>query len=120
MHTAEVDGLRADIEKKAKDAKPPTGPLTADEVKSLVPPSIAPKTENWAVGAGTVKEVKGVLVAENNGGSYWLVSKNPLPDDFQMTIRCGVEFFKGRQVLQPSQKNVLRMLCVRFVTVKAP
>ena len=116
MHAAEIADLKADIEKKAKGVNPPAGPLTAAEVKALVPPSIAPKAENWTVGAGTVKEVKGVLVAENNGGSYWLVSKEPLPDDFQMTIRCGVEFFKGQQALQPSQKNVLRMLCVRFAT----
>ncbi len=33
-----------------------------------------------------------------------------------MTIRCAVEFFKGKQVLQPSQRNILRMLCVRFAT----
>ncbi|QJW98557.1 S1C family serine protease [Frigoriglobus tundricola] len=116
MHAAEIAGLKADVEKKAKDAAPPAGPLTAIEVKALIPPAIAPTTDNWTVGAGTVKEKKGVLVAENEGGSYWLVSKDPLPDDFQMTIRCGVEFFKGRQVLQPSQKDVLRMLCVRFAT----
>jgi serine protease Do len=116
MHAAEIDNLKADTEKKAKDAKPPAGPLTAAEVKALVPPSIAPKAANWTVGAGTVKEVKGALVAENEGGQYWLVSKDPLPEDFQMTIQCGVEFFKGKQVLQPSQKSVLRMLCVRFAT----
>lgn len=116
MHAAEIENLKGDIEKKAKDAKPPAGPLTAAEVKALIPPSIAPKTDNWAIGAGTAKEVKGMLVVENNGGTYWLVSKDVLPDDFQMSIRCGVEFLQGRQVLQPSQKNVLRMLCVRFAT----
>jgi hypothetical protein len=45
-----------------------------------------------------------------------LVSKDQLPEDFQLVVPCRVEFFKGRQVIYESQRSILRMLCVRFGT----
>jgi serine protease Do len=89
------------------------GPL--DPKKLPVLASVAPKAGNWEM-KGTIREERGALVLDNNGGKYSATSKAPLPKDFQLVIRCQVEFLKGNQVIRVSQKNILRLMAVRFAT----
>src|SRR5207302_5346739 len=82
------------------------------------PVGIAPTAANWTVNKGQVKEVLNGMILDNNGGKYWLTSKEPLPDNFQLVIRCRLDFLQGKQVIYTTQKNLLRMLCVRFHTAE--
>lgn len=101
-------------QEKLAQLKPQPGPL---DPKSLPTPAvIAPKAASWNVNQGEVKEGREVLSIDNNGGKYWLTSKEPLPVNFQLVIRCQVEFLQGKQKLQVSQRNFLRMVSVRFNT----
>ena len=54
------------------------------------------------------------VIDNNNGGEYWLATKRELPESFQVTIPCMVQFEQGRQHIQPSQRSILRCLAVRF------
>jgi len=107
-----------DAEAKARDlaekVNPEPGPL--DPKKLPTPAGIAPKEKSWEVVKGTVKEEKDCLVLDGNGGTYWLASKEKLPENFQIVIPYQIEFMKGNQVVYESQLSILRMLCVRFAT----
>jgi hypothetical protein len=94
--------------------QPPPGPI--DPAKLPKPMTIEPLAKNWAVGAGKVKEEKRALVVDDEGGDYWLVSKENLPKNFQITIPCAVGFLKGRQQLWESQRTLFRALSIRFGT----
>lgn len=83
--------------------------------------TIAPKESNWETGKGTAQETKGMLLIDNEGGPYWLISKERLPDNFKMVIKGRIEFLKGRAPLEKNtgeklQAGVWRTLCVRFAT----
>jgi S1-C subfamily serine protease len=112
LHLAEITEAVDEAKKKADAVKPEPGPL--DPKKLPVVAGIAPKKDNWVVAGGQAKEVKGGLVLDNNGAPYMVTSKEPLPQDFQLVIPCQVEFMQGGQRLQPSQRSILRTLCVRF------
>jgi serine protease Do len=99
---------------KAAAVRPDPGPV--DAAKLPVPKPIPATKEFWEVTQGTAKEQKGLLVIENDGAPYFMTSKAALPENFQLTIRGAVEFLKGGQVLQPSQRTILRSLVVRFAT----
>jgi V8-like Glu-specific endopeptidase len=80
------------------------------------PDAIDPVAANWDVGAGMIHEDKSSMRIAGNGGQYWIVSKKSLPEDFQLTLPCAIGFIQGNQVLQVSQRSMLRMLCIRFAT----
>jgi serine protease Do len=65
---------------------------------------------------GKVRYEDDITVIDANGGQYWLTSNEALPDNFIVNVKCWIEFHQGGQVLQVSQRNMLRMLCVRFGT----
>jgi V8-like Glu-specific endopeptidase len=94
--------------------KPEPGPF--DPKKMPRPKTISPKAGSWDVIQGETKEGKELLTIDHEGGPYWLTSKDALPQDFQLVVRCQIEFLKGRQVIRVSQKNILRQLAVRFNT----
>lgn len=108
----ETKSLIAEIKTKAAAAKPEPGP--SDLTKQRVASGIAPKAENWDVTSANAREKNGWLVLDNNGGPYWMKSKEPLPQNFQLVMQCHVEFLQGNQRLQPSQRSILRTICVRF------
>jgi hypothetical protein len=99
---------------KTAQVKAEPGPL--DPAKLPLPKGIAPKAGHWVVNQGQVKEGLNGLTIDDNGGHYWLTSKEPLPDNFQLVIRGQVEFLQGKQQIYLSQKSFLRMVCVRFHT----
>ncbi|VTS00767.1 2 peptidase : HtrA2 peptidase OS=Desulfotomaculum carboxydivorans (strain DSM 14880 / VKM B-2319 / CO-1-SRB) GN=Desca_2369 PE=4 SV=1: Trypsin_2 [Gemmata massiliana] len=112
LNLGEVKAAAEQAEKKAASVKPVPGPL--DPAALPVVASIAPKKDNWDATTGELREHKGALVLDNNGGPYWITSKEPLPQNFQLVVQCRIEFLKGNQQLQPSQRSILRTLCVRF------
>lgn len=114
LHLAEVKDAAEQAARLAAKVAPEPGPL--DPKSMPVAAGIAPKKDNWDVVAGTLREQKGLLVIDNNGGEYWVASKDPLPQDFQLVIQCHVDLLVGNQRLQPSQRSILRTLCVRFDT----
>ncbi|HET6249792.1 MAG TPA: trypsin-like peptidase domain-containing protein [Tepidisphaeraceae bacterium] len=94
--------------------QPEPGPSKIAELPK--PDAIEPVAANWDLGAGRVHEEKGSLQVDANGGEFWIVSKKPLPENFQITIPCAVGFMQGNQVLQESQRSILRTLCIRFAS----
>ncbi len=112
VYLAEVKSAAELAQKQAVLVKPVPGPLDPRDLPVIA--GIAPRKANWDVTAGTLREDKGALVLDNNGAPYWVTSKAPLPQDFQLVVPCQVEFLKGNQQLQASQKSILRTLCVRF------
>ena len=89
-----------------RSERPPVAELTAM------------KKGDWITTNATVEEDEGLLVLDKNGGRYWITSKEPLPENFQMVINGRVEFLKGGQVIYASQRSILRMLSVRFAPKK--
>jgi len=114
LHLAEIKTAAAAAEKLAEKISPEPGPL--DPKKMPVASGIGPKKANWDVMSGELRELKGGLVVDSNGAPYWIASKEPLPQDFQLVIQCHVDLLVGGQRLQPSQRSILRTLCVRFDT----
>lgn len=110
----EVKSAAEQAEKKAAQVKATPGPLDPGDLPVIA--SIAPKKDNWDATGGELRENKETLVLEDNGGAYWVTSKTPLPQNFQLVLQCRIEFLKGNQQLQPSQRSMLRTLCVRFDT----
>src|SRR5207249_514551 len=44
--------------------------------------------------------------------------KQELPDSFQISVRCQVDFLRGSEVVYATQRSLLRTLCVRFGTAE--
>lgn len=97
-----------------EDVKPRPGPLDPKRLPTL--PVIKPLAKNWATGKGEILEGKSIMGIHNQGGTYWVVSRQKLPEDFQITIPCLVDFMQGRQFIQPSQRMILRSVYFRFGT----
>jgi hypothetical protein len=94
--------------------KPIPGPLQLKDLPVLG--GISAKKKSWEVSRGILREEKDNLMIDGDGGTYWLTSKEPLPENFQLVIPCQIEFLKGKQAIQKSQESILRMLSVRFGT----
>jgi S1-C subfamily serine protease len=111
----QVDEIQAAVAyagQKAVAVKPPPGPI--DPKFLPLPKRIGAEKKAWDVVQGSAKEEKGVLVLDNNGAPYSVQSTDDLPDNFQLSITCLVEFLQGSQRLQPSQRNILRTFGVGF------
>ena len=94
---------------------PPAGAGTTGQPAAAAT-IIEPTEDNWEVGAGNLKPVGGELVIDADGGRYWVIGREPLPANFRLQIEGRIEFLQGGQVLQNTQKDVLRSMCVRFCT----
>ncbi len=106
----EEKALRA----RLAEAKPEPGPLDPRKVPAIR--GIAPRAANWMVGQGQVREGRGETSLEADGGPYWITSKEALPEDFQVVIRCAVEFWPGSKNVPQTQRSIMRLLTVRFGT----
>jgi len=94
---------------------PPAGTGTTGQ-PSAAATIIEPTEDNWEVGAGNLEPVGGELVVDADGGRYWVICREPLPANFRLQIEGRIEFLQGGQVLQNTQKDILRSMCVRFCT----
>jgi serine protease Do len=95
--------------------QPEPGPLDPARLPAS-PSGIEAKAANWDVVQGNLTEGKTSLTLQNDGGHYWITSKKPLPENFQIICKCYVDVLVGRQRLHLSQRSILRSLCVRFGT----
>src|SRR5262249_12870224 len=66
--------------------KPEVGPIDPGKLPKTV--TIAAKLGSWDVQRGNPREEKGLLTLDNNGGVYWMTSKEALPENFQLTPQC--------------------------------
>ncbi len=114
LHLDELAEAAQAAAKAAAGVKASPGPVDPKDLPAVT--SIPAKKKSWEVSKGEVQEEKGILVIDADGGTFALTSKEVLPEDFQLVIPCQIEFLKGQQVIQQSQKSILRMLCVRFGT----
>jgi hypothetical protein len=112
------DAQQARKQPKEEIKPPPPDPGPIEPKKPADPLTIAPKPANWDV-KGNVREDRGALLLDNNGGQYSVISKKPLPRNFKLVIKCQVEFLKGGQFIRPSQNGIWQLLCVRFATKDA-
>lgn len=94
---------------------PPADAVAAGE-PAAAPTIIEPAKDNWEVGAGNLNPAANELVIDAGGRPYWLISRDALPANFRLQIEGRIEFLQGGQVLQNTQKDILRSLCVRFCT----
>jgi serine protease Do len=114
LQLSEIKGVTPANPDQLAKAKPEAGPL--DPKAMPQPTSIPPQAAGWTVNAGRVKEERGYMTVDNNGGVYWITTKEDLPENFQLTAKVAVDFLKGNQRLQPSQASILRTLLVRFAS----
>jgi serine protease Do len=98
--------------RRLAEARPLPGPV--DPGRLELPVTIAPQTASWQVGAGRTREEKRQLIIDNHGDAYWITSRQPLADDFQLVVPCGLEFMQGSQSISGAQRKSLRNLYVRF------
>lgn len=96
--------------------QPPAGPLDPKEV--VKPAVLKGNALTWDIGKGRMFERKGGMILEDNGGEYWVTSKEELPENFQITLKCQVELLVGGQTVYTTQKSVLRSLVVRWGTME--
>jgi hypothetical protein len=92
--------------------RPEAVPLENGGVSTF--PVISPRTDAWQVVRGHTRQENGQLCVDNDGGTFWIASKDDLPDDFQLVMTCAVEFLQGRQQIYRSQESIFRTLYIRF------
>lgn len=97
---------------RLSEAHPQPGPIDPRRVE--LPLTIAPHAANWQVAAGRTREEGKLLAIDNLGAPYWLNSREPLPEDFQLVISCAVEYLQGAQKISPETRKQLRRFYVRF------
>lgn len=73
--------------------------------------------DHWRVGHGQAKEEYDHLEIENDGGQYWITTKRDLPEDFQLTVVCELQYLKGRHSVYGGVDSA-RVMCIRFATAK--
>jgi serine protease Do len=91
---------------------PPPGPVDPRQLE--LPLTIAPRAANWQVNVGRTREEDKFLIIDHHGAPYWLTSREPLPENFQLVISCAVEHLQGSQKIGAEQRKNLRRLYVRF------
>lgn len=116
LYMSEVKAAAEKAVKLSASVKPTPGPI---DIKDFALPSaLSLKKDDWTTAEGTsLRESKGGgLILDANGAPYWIVSKDPLPENFQLTAKVAIEFLQGQQRLQPSQRSILRTMAIRFAT----
>jgi serine protease Do len=114
LNLKEVRVAAALAKKKLAEARPEPGPLDPKHLPTQ--PSIKPEASAWNVVRGEARMDRGSLSVHNEGGTYWISSKEDLPENFQIVMNCQVEFMKGGQIIYPAQQSIFRTLFVRFGT----
>ena len=102
--------------KNAEKQPDPANPDRAGNDPKVPLKRIAPLPANWDVGKGKADPEGNELVLDNDGGPYWIISKEGLPANFRLTIKGRIQFLQGGQTIQNTQTNILRSICVRFCT----
>ena len=87
---AAADGVKA----LAATVAPEPGPIGLSHITAGN--KIAANTANWQVGQAQVTQDHDHLLVENDGNLYWITSREPLPENFQLTIDCHIEFTRGQ------------------------
>jgi serine protease Do len=97
---------------KFEQVHPQPGPVDLGQLR--LPTTIAPLAANWVVSAGRPREEGEQLINDNRGAPFWLTSRAPLPDDFQLVVHCAVEYLIGNQKVEIGQRPSQRNVYIRF------
>ncbi|HEV3340611.1 MAG TPA: serine protease [Pirellulales bacterium] len=114
LYLDEVRAAAAGANERLAEIHPTPGPV--DPRRLELPVAIAPLAANWQITQGRAHEESKYLVLDNHGGPYWVTSRTPLPDNFQLVISCAVAHLQGSQEISAEQRKSLRRLYVRFGT----
>ncbi|HXT58091.1 MAG TPA: serine protease [Pirellulales bacterium] len=112
LYLSEIRGVSMLAAERLAALRPQAGPIDLRQLR--LPTTIHPRTANWEINEGRPREEKGELVLDDHGGPYWVSSRQPLPDDFQLVISCALEYLQGSQKIEPGKRTSLRNLYVRF------
>ncbi len=99
-------------DEKLARVQPEPGPL--DEKAVAVATIIPPRKANWDVAQGQMVEEEHSLIAMTTGvgSGFWVMSKDTLPENFQLSVSCLVPSVKWGNRFVPND----RQLYVRFDT----
>jgi S1-C subfamily serine protease len=111
LHLAEVRAAARATPEQLARAAPEAGPLDRAALRQTAP---TPTPVTWQTNQGRTQQYKLFFTLDNNGGRCWMTTRETLPEDFLITVEVGAEFLQGGQRIQPSQRNILRTLFVRF------
>ncbi len=113
LYLNEINDAVAASTASAASVTPEPGPIDPLAVFGGV--KIAPKIAHWQIAHARARRGHGRLVLDHDGAQYWATCKSVLPENFQMTVRCQLEFFKGRQAIYGGP-DTMRVVCIRFCT----
>ncbi|HUY33727.1 MAG TPA: serine protease [Pirellulales bacterium] len=111
LYLSEIDSA-AVAPSKFKHIHPTPGPIDLGQLR--LPVTVAPVAANWEASAGRPREEGGRVVHDNRGALFWLTSRAPLPDDFQLVVHCAVEYLLGNQKFDVGQRPSQRNVYIRF------
>ncbi|HVX10717.1 MAG TPA: serine protease [Pirellulales bacterium] len=112
LYLDEVRAAAATAAADSSDVHPSPGPV--DPRRLELPLAIAPRAANWNVERGRTREEDKFLILDSHGGPYWVSSREPLPENFQLVISCAVEHLQGAQKIGAEQRKDLRRIYVRL------
>ena len=112
LSEARAAASRATSADRLAEVLPTPGPV--DPRRLELPLTIAPRAANWRVDRGRTREEDKYLIIDNHGAPYWVTSREPLPENFQLVVSCAAEHLQGAQKIGAEQRKQLRRVYVRF------
>ncbi len=70
---------------------------------------------HWHVNHAQTQQEHDHLVVGDEGNPYWITSRLRLPENFQLTMTCKIEFVNARKKIYGGADSA-RVLCLRFST----
>ncbi len=114
LQLSEIQPLMKIIMQNAEASMPQHGPI---DPSTITYPILIPADKvNWRINEAAVEDNGEWLSIHNRGDQYWLTSKMNLPEQFQLTLYCGVEFLRTNQMVNPGYLGNMRDLCIRWNT----
>ena len=113
LHLGETRQVVSRHHRRGEGVSPEPGPI--DRRLVVTKPMITPKATNWQIEQAQVRQEFGHLVVGNDGDPYWITTRQDLPENFQLTVRCQIEYVKGKYAVYGGADSA-RVLWVRFGT----
>jgi len=114
LQLGQVQPLLEMIQTAAKKVTPSPGPIDPMSIK--YPNVIRPSLESWQITDAKIEQAGEIISLHNKGDQYWITSKESLPENFQLTLHCGVEFMRTNQMVNPGYLGNMRDFCLRLCT----
>src|SRR5262249_20937841 len=113
LHLSEIKTQSAIDPDKVAQLKVQVGPLNNQQLENTTGKPLPPSA--WEVSQGTRKEERNIMVLDIRAGQpYWMTTRDPIPENFKLTMYCVVANPANPARIDPTQRAILRTLCVRF------